>query len=102
MVGLPSTSIDSLWRLLDLPIGWINAGIIDPELKPLLEYLELILLALVLGLVVIVLWDVTSSLAREQERRKQQEQWRRQLQERKRRLRFERRSQNGERVTPTR
>ena len=100
MVGLPSASLDPLWRLLDVPIRWVSDGAVDPNLERPLEYLEH-LLALVLGLIVVVVWDITTSRAREEVRRAQQEQWQRQLQERKRRVQFEHGSEASERLGPT-
>jgi hypothetical protein len=101
MVGLPSASLDPLWRLLDVPIRWVSDAAVDPNLERPLEYLELTFLALVLGLIVVVVWDITTSRAREEVRRAQQEQWQRQLKERKRRLKFEHGSEAGERLGPT-
>ncbi len=101
MVGLPSASLDPLWRLLDVPIRWVSDGAVDPNLERPLEYLELTFFALVLGLIVVVVWDITTSRAREEVRRAQQEQWQRQLQERKRRLKFEHGSEASERLGPT-
>jgi hypothetical protein len=88
MVQLAGVSLDRLWRLLDLPIRWLGDGSVEPELERPLEYLELAFFALVLGLIVVTLWDLTSKHVREHERRALQEQWRSQLEARRHRLKF--------------
>jgi hypothetical protein len=104
MLGLASALLDPPhWRLLlDAPIRWISQGTIDPELERTLEDLELFVLGLVVSLIAVIVWDVSSSRAREQARRAGQVQWRRRLHERKRRLGFEPKGQNGGRLGPTR
>jgi hypothetical protein len=100
MVELTSASLDPLWRLLELPIGWISDGTIEPEVERPLEYLELLFFGLVLGLSVLVAWDASSNRLRERQRRAAQEAWRRQLKEHQRRLRLASEQGHGERLGP--
>ncbi len=104
MLGLASALPDPPRRhpLLDAPIRGIGQRAVDPELERALEYLELILLGLVLSLIVVMVCGATSSRTRDQARRAGQVEWRRQLQERKRRLALEPKRQNDERLGPTR
>ena len=102
MVQLAGASLDPLWRLLNVPIRWISDGTVEPELERPLEYLELVFFGLVLGLVVVTVWDATSKRVREQERRALQEQWRRRLKARRHRLRFVSGGHNDGHLGPTR
>jgi hypothetical protein len=102
MVQLTGVSLDLLWRLLDVPIRWLGDGSVEPELERPLEYLELAFFALVLGLIVVTVWDLTSKRVHEHEQRALQEQWRSQLEARRHRLKFASAAQKDDRLGPRR
>ncbi len=102
MVQLAGAFLDPLWRLLNVPIRWISDGTVEPELERPLEYLELVFFGLVLGLIVVTVWDASSKRVREQERRALQEQWRRRLKARRHQLRFASEGRNDGHLGPSR
>jgi len=102
MVQFTGASLDPLWRLLAVPIRWVSDGTIEPELERPLEYLELAFFALVLGLIVVTVWDTTSKHVREQKRHALQEQWRLQLKARRHRLKFASERHHDGRLGPMR
>jgi hypothetical protein len=58
MLGLHHGVAEAFWRVVDMPIRWINGGPIDPDIERLQEFLELAILVIVTSVGILIVWDL--------------------------------------------